>query len=177
MIEPTKKLFGEFVWENVYLEKTSRTYKIPNLEAAIAFGVKNNALYFTTYEAVSAADKPKVRSGRHYTATMEAKIHTAPEIIKYLEENRSVRPLWGSQDEILHRMFGRVSRNESLQEKFNRATAMPSRQERHDAIISLLRQESPEQLFLTPGHGGFIRLEDGDKSYGKDFQQIVPKIP
>ena len=176
MTQPTR-LFAEFVWENVDLETISRTYEMPNLKTAIAFGVKNYALYFTTYEADNVADKPDVTSGRYYTATMEATFQTASQIIKYLDENRGIPHLWASQDEVLSRMFGRVSRDETLQDKFSRAAKMQSPQERHDAIVSLLRQESPEQLFLVPGHGGFIRLEEGDTSYDSNLQQRFPKTP
>lgn len=172
-----KKLYAQFVWEDVELNKTVRTIEAPNPQSALAYGVRNHALYFTMYKAEAPDDKLAAAGRRLYTATMESKLQNTADIVAYLEQNKSVPHLAEYTGEVLPRMFGRVTRDAELQEKFNTASRKPDIQERFAAVIDLLKKELPGEVFLTPGHGGFIRMEQGDTSYDSEFRQRYPNAP
>ena len=173
----TQKQYAQFVWEDVEHNTVTRTYEIPNKASAIVFGVKNGAVYFTTYAADAPDDKLAGIGPRTYTTTMETELKTAAEIIHQLESYKEVPHLCKYMADILPRMFARVSRDSSLQDQFSAAAAKASNVEKFDALIGLLRQENPDQVFLTPSSAGFIKLESGDESYGADFKRRYPAPP
>ncbi|MDY0009553.1 MAG: hypothetical protein RBS08_07600 [Bdellovibrionales bacterium] len=169
-----QKQYAQYVWEDVQQNTVKRTFGIPNQESAIAFGIKNNATYFTTYTASAPDDALADKSPRIYTCTQETELLTAAQIIDHLEQYKSVRHLREHLAGTLPRMFARVSGDTSLQEKFTQAAAKPDATEKFDAILDLLRQEKPEQVFLIPNSAGYIRMEAGNESYGADGKRRYP---
>lgn len=169
-----QKQYAQYVWEDVQQNTVKRTFGIPNQESAIAFGIKNNATYFTTYTASAPDDALADKSPRIYTCTQETALVTASQIISEMERYKSVPHLREFYADVLPRMFGRVSRDNTLQEKFAQAATRPDLTAKFDAILDLLRLEKPEQVFLIPNSAGYIRMEAGNESYGADGKRRYP---
>ena len=150
----SKKMSATFAGEDQsHVVYASFTIEVDDLQAAVAIGVKSNASFFTI---------DGENAGRYYTP-LSYQIKSASQIIDYLQE-RSRYPL---EQEVLSRMFNRVSRNPEDQEKFSQVISI------QDAI-SLLQEESPDARFLVPSNGGYIKLEQNDKVYNREGQQIWP---
>lgn len=172
-----QKLFVHLVWENVLQEKQTAEVEVSSHEIAVAVGIKNNATYFTTYVAETPDDAKADKGPRAYLLTGEALLQTAADVARYLEQNKAVPHLREFQAPVLSRMFGRVSRNTSLQESFTSAAERPDTLEKYDALLDLLRRESPDQPYLTPNSAGFIRIEACDEVYGRDLKRHYPRGP
>ena len=172
-----QKLYAQFVWEDVLQRKVSRTAEMPNHESAVAVGIKNNATYFTTYLAEAPDDAKAAKAPRAYLLTGESALQTAADVAHYLEASKAVPHVRAFEADILPRMFGRVSRNPSVQQSFSAAAARPDALEKYEALLDLLRRESPDQAYLTPNSAGFIRIEACDEVYGRDLKRQYPRPP
>ena len=64
-------------------------------------------------------------------------------------------------------MFSRVSQKPAEQEKWSSVASIAD-------AIAFLKQEPAGAYFLTPGHGGFIKLEPEDQAYDRKGQQVWP---
>lgn len=169
-----QKLFAQFVWEDVLQNKTRHTLAMPDHETAIAFGVKNNATYLTTYVAAEQDDAKADRGGRAYLLSPEAELQTAADVIRKLEQDRDVPHIRAFTADILPRMFGRASRDSRLQEKFSAAAARTEATEKFNALLDILRKDAPDQAYLTPNSAGYIRLEKSDEVYDAQQQRRYP---
>ncbi|MBW7910220.1 MAG: hypothetical protein H3C49_02950 [Alphaproteobacteria bacterium] len=170
-----QKLYAQFVWEDVLQNKIRRTAEVPNHESAVFAGVKHNATYFTTYLAEAPDDAKADKGPRAYLLTGESALQTAADVARYLEGNKDIPHVSRFEADFLPRMFGRVSRDTSLQESFSAAAHRPSVEEKYDALLDLLRRDAPDQPYLTPNSAGFIRIEACDEVYGRDLKRQYPR--
>lgn len=172
-----QKLFAQIVWEDVEQNKTKRTLEVPQHESAVIAAIKANATYFTTYTAAAPDDAAADKQPRAYIASGEAVLQTAADVIRYLEETKATPHLCAFGAPILPRMFGRVSRNSTLQAQFTAAANRAGDTEKFDALLTLLRQDAADQPYLTPNSAGFIRVEKCDEIYGGNGKRLYPPRP
>lgn len=171
-----KKLYAQLVW-NSPLETTKKTFEVADEVSAIKFAVENYATYFTTYQATQPDDALASEGPRAYTLALDGKLQTARQIIDGLENDKNTPHMRDFTAPVLERMFSRVSRDARLQAQFSAAAAKPDNTEKFDAIIDLLRTEKPDQVFVAPSSGGFIKMEEGDKVYAAGLKRVYPAGP
>ena len=154
-------IIADFVWEKTKGARYSSINCIlaaDDFNAAVKIGAGGRALYFRVLEAEDAGRR--FIPGRYFTNVGE--IRDTAALIKYLEEQKYVGK------KTLRRMFSRVAAGPGEQSKFSAIHSV-------DEAIELLRKAPADTYFLTPGKGGFIKLEADDKAYDRAGRQIWPQ--
>lgn len=153
-----KKTFAQLTRETIDFEKGVTTIDVPDDINAQAYALLSNVLFLKVYTAEKPDDALAAELPRVYTAGKGTVLRETWQLVHLLEAGKNDDAL----GESLPRLFSRVTQDEELQQKFNAASRKTGTAAKIDAVVNLLKTELPEEVFLTPLRGGFIRMEKND---------------
>ncbi|MDI1227085.1 MAG: hypothetical protein PSY14_05320 [bacterium] len=166
-----RKVFAQLTRETVDFERGVATIDVPDKDSAKYYASVSNVLFMKVYEAEVPDDALAAKQPYIYTMNERSTLRDTAQVVNYLETLKADP----AQAEKLPHLFSRLTRDAALQEKFNLASRKAGT-EKIDAVIGLLKTELPEESFLTPLRGGFIRMEKGDICIGADLNTRFPPI-
>lgn len=165
------KTFAQLTRESASFEKAMVTTEFPDASAAEDYGLCANVLYLRVYTAEKPDDALAEKAPRVYTAGNRTELRETFQLVHFLEARRNDEAF----AETLPHLFSRLTRDAGLQQKFNAAVRKPGAADKVDAVVALLKTELPDDLFLTPQNGGFIRMEKGDVCIDANFKYRFPR--
>lgn len=165
------KTFAQLTRETAGFEKGTRTIEVPDAVNAEAYALLSNVLYLKVYKAEKPDDALAAQAPHVYTAGKGAELRETAQLVHFLEARRND----GAFAEALPHLFSRFTRDGELQQKFNAASSKPGIAEKVDAVVTLLKTELPDEVFLTPLRGGFIRMEKGDVCIDANHKTRFPR--